>query len=240
VTRIAAGFLGAVLFLAMLLRVDASARVAPQAAAGTPLSAPGCATADHNPLRRVAGVEDRFALTFDEPLGPMTLRILDILDAYGAKATFFTVGSEARANPGLVREIVRRGHELANHTFTHAELTMLSPASRRIELGRTQAVIRRIAGVTPCLMRPPQLAHNRAVVRQAARLGLQTVLCDVFAGEFGRGAAEVTQNVVGSTRGGSIVFFHQVPIAVWALPDTLAGLDRRGLRATTVSGLLGG
>jgi peptidoglycan/xylan/chitin deacetylase (PgdA/CDA1 family) len=238
--RIAAGVVGALLVFTAPLSADASAGVAPQTAAGTPVGARACATADQNPLRRVAGIEDRFALTFDEPLGPMTLRILDILDTYGAKATFFTVGSEARAHPGLVREIVRRGHELANHTFTHAQLTTLSPASRRVELRRTQAVIRRIAGVTPCLMRPPQLAYNRAVVRQAARLGLQTVLCDVFAGEFGRGAAEVTQNVVAATRGGSIVFFHQVPIAAWALPDTLAGLDRRGLRATTVSSLLAG
>jgi peptidoglycan-N-acetylglucosamine deacetylase len=216
-----------------------SGAVAKPTAAAAASPSPPCAVEAPNPIARVGrpGGTD-YALTFDEPLGPMTTRILDILDQYGARATFFIVGADARRHPWLVREIASRGHELANHTFSHPYLSTLSPSDRRRELGRTQAVIRRIAGVTPCFMRPPGLDYNPAIVRQAGRLGLRTVLCDVLAGEFERGAAEVTRIVGTETQPGSIVLFHQVPIAVWSLPGVLTELAQRGLTPTTVGDLL--
>jgi peptidoglycan-N-acetylglucosamine deacetylase len=208
-------------------------------AAATASGAPDCAPVHPNPITHVERPDgQRFALTFDESLGPLTPRILDILDDYHAKATFFLLGSEARRHPGLVRRIARRGHELANHTFSHPYLLDLSPAARKRQWRRTQRVIRRIAGVTPCYMRPPAMNYNAAVVRQAARMGLGTVLWDLAASEREYGSTQVTERVVAQTNPGSIVLFHQVPIAVWALPDTLAGLAERGLRASTVGRLL--
>jgi peptidoglycan-N-acetylglucosamine deacetylase len=213
--------------------------VVPTARAQNPLANPACAALEPNPITHVEGpASASYALTFDEPLGPDTPRILRILRRHDARATFFVVGNEARDHPRLVRAIVRRGHELANHTFTHPYLADLSPSERRRELLRTQRVIHRIAGVTPCYMRPPANSYNRAVVRQASRLGLGTVLWSHAAAEVGNGAEGVTAALVAEVRPGSIVVFHQVPIAVWALPETLQGLAERGLRAVTVRNLL--
>jgi peptidoglycan-N-acetylglucosamine deacetylase len=222
--------------LAAALAVPAAA----QASMTGSVSPRPCTLPQPNPIAHVEArlAQQRYALTFDESLGPLTIPILRILERYDARATFFVVGAEARRHPRLVRAIARRGHELANHTFSHSDLATLSPAKRRRELARTQRLITRIAGVTPCYMRPPANGYNRAVVRQARRLGLGTVLWSLSANEGGNGSSAVTARVVAETQPGSIVLFHQVYIAVWALPDTLEGLAERGLDAVTVRDLL--
>ena len=102
-------------------------------------------------LRRLPGTERRVWLTIDDGPSTDTQPMLDLLDAHAAKATFFVVGARAQARPELLREIVRRGHGVGNHSETHPQAWFwaLPPWRIRAEIVQAQAILRQITGVTP-------------------------------------------------------------------------------------------
>ena len=97
------------------------------------------------------------ALTFDDGPSPSTAALLDLLDSFGAKATFFVKGALASENAELVREIVARGHSVANHSHTHpsASFWALPPERIRREIAMCNDAIRSITGSLPELFRAP-------------------------------------------------------------------------------------
>ena len=96
------------------------------------------------------------ALTFDDGPNPaITPGLLDLLDQYGAKATFFLIGERVRAFPVLAREIAKRGHAIGNHTETHRALTFLSAREIAEELARCDEAIESATGLRARGMRPP-------------------------------------------------------------------------------------
>ncbi len=98
----------------------------------------------------------KVALTFDDgPSAQWTPKILDILKAKGAHATFFVIGANGETNPGLVQRILAEGHELGNHTFTHPNLGETSDEVTRIELNATQRLVEALTGRSMRLFRPP-------------------------------------------------------------------------------------
>lgn len=102
-------------------------------------------------LRRLPVADQRVWLTIDDGPSADTGAMLDLLDAHAAQATFFVVGERARARPELLREIVRRGHGLGNHSATHPQAWFwaLSPRRMRAEIARAQTTVRELAGVAP-------------------------------------------------------------------------------------------
>src|SRR5262245_55869804 len=87
------------------------------------------------------------ALTFDDGPHPLyTGQVLDVLDRFHAKATFFMMGRNVERFPTLVREVVERGHEVGNHSYSHPRLILMSPARIREEIERTDKLLRE-AGV---------------------------------------------------------------------------------------------
>lgn len=117
-------------------------------------------------------------LTFDDGPHPNnTPAILDLLDAHGRKAVFFVIGENVRRFPELTREIVRRGHELGNHTMTHPQASMwrLGPSATRREIGECNRVIEEVAGVKPRWFRAPVGHRNYFTHPITADLGLEVV-----------------------------------------------------------------
>jgi peptidoglycan/xylan/chitin deacetylase (PgdA/CDA1 family) len=102
-------------------------------------------------LTRLPTTEPVVWLTIDDGPSDDTAAMLDLLDAHAAKATFFLVGERARARPQLVREIVRRGHGIGNHSHGHPQSVFwaLGPARMRDEVGSAQAELIDISGVVP-------------------------------------------------------------------------------------------
>ena len=90
-------------------------------------------------------------LTIDDGPSAETAAVLDLLDAHAAKATFFVVGERAQARPDAIREIVRRGHTLGNHSATHpaGRFWALGPRRMDDEITRAQQVLQDITGVAP-------------------------------------------------------------------------------------------
>lgn len=97
------------------------------------------------------------ALTFDDGPDPaVTPQVLDVLDRFGAKASFFCIGRRIQAEPDLAREIVRRGHSIENHTFSHPSLfACFSPARLRRELEAPNEIIEAATGRPPAFFRAP-------------------------------------------------------------------------------------
>lgn len=188
------------------------------------------------------------ALTFDDgPDQTFTPRILDVLRAQRVPATFFVVGTRARANPGVVRRMVREGHEIGNHSYQHVNLARVTPAAVDWQLRQGDRVLRGISGRPVRVFRPPYGEVTPDVTRTARALGYKVVLWNVDSLDWKRGttAEAVVGNVVPRARPGAIILHHSaggkgedLTNTVQALPVIVSSLRRQGYRFVTVSQLL--
>ena len=119
------------------------------------------------------------ALTFDDGPSGYTGQVLDILDRHGAKATFFIVGRNAEHNTALIRRAVESGHEIGNHTWSHASLTGLAKKARHQEVQGANDLVRSAVGHAPRLFRPPYGAMRPGTNREVRRAGLMPVVWSV-------------------------------------------------------------
>ncbi|RPF23343.1 polysaccharide deacetylase family protein [Myceligenerans xiligouense] len=183
---------------------------------------------------RAAGVDCRVdrcvALTFDD--GPVedTRRLLRILAAKDAPATFFLVGDNAAKRPDIVRAVADGGHLLANHSWAHPQLTTLDDADVRDELRRTQDAIAEATGFTPFLLRPPYGDVDGRVRSLATRTGLDVVLWSVDTEDWSaRDAEETRRRVRAQVAPGSNVLMHDIhPSTVDAVPKIIDDLRAEG------------
>ncbi|WP_406044883.1 bifunctional polysaccharide deacetylase/glycosyltransferase family 2 protein [Micromonospora sp. NBC_00898] len=192
------------------------------------------------------------ALTFDDGPDPIwTPKVLDVLSRHHAPATFFVLGSQVSRYPDITRRMVREGHELGIHTFTHPELTNLPTWRRRLEYAQTEAAIGYTTGVTTPLARLPYSSAvdavddaDWAVVRDSGRRGYVSVFEDTDSQDWARpGPDAIVRNATPKGDRGGIVLLHD---SGGDRAQTVAALDRfipemqaRGYRFTTVSQGLG-
>lgn len=150
------------------------------------------------------------ALTYDDGPSPTRTRtVLAALDSAGVQATFFMVGSFVATYPYMVREVVDRGHVVANHTYNHETLTFLSEISIVRTLDRTDAALR-ATGVEPGrLVRPPGGNTNARVKGVIETAGYTQVMWDVDPWDWsGVSASAIHNNVVSHVSNGSIILLH--------------------------------
>ncbi|MGC5009291.1 polysaccharide deacetylase family protein [Streptosporangium sp. DT93] len=181
------------------------------------------------------------ALTYDDGPGPGTGRLLDVLGRYGARATFFPLGSGASARPDLLRRMRDEGHLVANHTWSHRDLTMLTTLMVTSQLDRAQHAIAQAIGQAPTLMRPPYGGLDGRVADVAGGLGMSVVRWNVNADDREDPAPRaIAERVVARTGPGSIVLMHDVHDAtVDAAPEILRRLTEAGYTFVTVPELYG-
>ncbi|MFJ2868882.1 polysaccharide deacetylase family protein [Kitasatospora sp. NPDC087314] len=181
-------------------------------------------------------------LTFDDGPSPAyTPEILGILARYGVRATFFEIGQNVAAHPGLTGQVARAGHSVQNHSWSHPDLRRLSGSSLNAQVADTDRVIRAQTGRTPSCLRPPYGAVNGAVRSRAAALGKQVVLWSVDPADWSRpGTAAIQSRVLNHVRPGSVVLMHdgggnRAQTAA-ALPTILSTLKARGYTFGTLCG----
>ena len=127
----------------------------------------------------------KLAITFDDGPNPkITPDLLQLLERYEARVTFFMVGRFAQECPELVREIIVRGHAIGNHTATHANLFWSAPGQIREQMQRCNEAIGTITGTTPKWFRPPWGMRNPWVVSNALEMGMRTVLWTLLPGDW--------------------------------------------------------
>lgn len=184
------------------------------------------------------GIGRAVSLTFDDGPGPITRKVMRVLRAYGAAATFFQVGEMVERDPGVLKRMVRAGHAIGNHSYTHP---VLGGDDRR-ELTRTNRSIVRAGAPRPCVFRAPYGENPPEVVRMARDLGMVTVNWNTDPGDWrGLTADQIVAATLSQTRPGSIMVFHDGgdhQATVQALPRILAALQARGYRFLTIPELL--
>lgn len=182
------------------------------------------------------------ALTFDDGPGEDTGKLLDMLREHGARATFFVVGQMAAAPGGaaLLRRIAREGHEIGNHSWTHAQLTALSQHGIAQELQRTGDLVRFATGVRMHLMRPPYGSTDSRVAAESRRRGLAQILWNIDTYDWRDRVPSIVAKRASRAKPGSVVLMHDIHrTTVKAVPRVLEALTRKGYRLVTVSELYG-
>jgi peptidoglycan-N-acetylglucosamine deacetylase len=152
----------------------------------------------------------QLALTYDDgPNDAHTLRLLEVLAKHDARATFFLIGRYVRQRPEIAREVVKAGHIVGNHTFTHPLLTLNSAAEIRRELSDCRSALHDAIGEHSNLFRPPFGGRRPAVLRVARELGLEPVMWNVTGYDWNAPPSAVIERKVSrQIRGGDVILLH--------------------------------
>ncbi|HAL63259.1 MAG TPA: hypothetical protein DCO93_02305 [Clostridiales bacterium] len=177
------------------------------------------------------------AITYDDGPAKYTDSILDCLEKYGARATFFVQGQSVPKYPGAVKRAVSIGCEIGNHTQNHANLSKLNSSEISAQLTDTNNAVYNITGVYPKLFRPPYGAYNKTVL-EAAKMPAIMWSVDTLDWKT-RNAAKTLESVKKSVRDGSIILMHDIhaPTAE-AAESVIKYLLKQGYQLVTVSELL--
>jgi peptidoglycan-N-acetylglucosamine deacetylase len=201
-------------------------------------------------LPRAAAARDAVALTIDDGPDPeVTPRVLDLLDAHAAKASFFCIGERVARYPALVREAVRRGHAIENHSQRHLSyFSLLGPGAMAQEVERAQLQIGEVTGQLPRFFRAPAGLRNPFLDPVLAQRGLQLVSWTRRGFDtLNRKTAAVLRALTHKLGGGDILLLHdghagRTPtgslLILEVLPPLLAALSSVGLSAITLRSAL--
>ncbi|HEY0716944.1 MAG TPA: polysaccharide deacetylase family protein [Streptosporangiaceae bacterium] len=194
---------------------DGARAVSPGAdLASSPPARPGASTpagpGNGRPMYSLDDGPKVIALTIDDGPSPKyTPQVLHRLQRYGVTATFSMVGVNVAANRALAREVADAGHQIVNHTWTHANLPRLTPGAISSQLTRAQDVIGTATGRHPAMFRAPYGAWSPAVLDRCRRLGLAPLDWSVDPRDWARpGVGSIVANIMRNTRSGSIILEH--------------------------------
>lgn len=205
----------------------------------------------------------KLAISFDDGPDPeWTPKILDVLKQYNVKGTFFLIGEEAQDNVDVMQRLYREGHEIGNHTYTHPDISEISPRQAELQLNLTERLFEAKLGVQPLYFRPPYSIDQEpdtndqaAPVDRIQRLGYIVIGNKIDTNDWDehprKSPQEITQSVLDQletmktktwTRG-SIILMHdgggnRAP-TVAALPLLITTLRAKGYELVPVSELLG-
>ena len=204
---------------------------------------------DHSGRNR----EKLLCLTFDDGPDPKyTPLVLDILKSKGVPATFFVIGANAEANPGLIRREYNEGHEIGNHTYSHPNAALISAERGLLELSTTQRIIENLLGVSTTLFRPPYNADSEPLtpqeiepIRRAQDAGYTTVAERIDPRDWDAGATAeaIAREVEEDAESGNVILLHDAggkrEATLAALPQMIDRLRAKGYRFGTISDLVG-
>ncbi len=198
--------------------------------------------------------QKKVALTFDDgPDGVYTPEILDILERYDIKATFFVIGLNAANNLGIIKRINADGDEVGNHTFTHPDISAESDKTLHFEVNAVETLLGSTIGRRTVLFRPPYsedvepgTPDQVAPLLATDKLGYYTVGMNIDPRDWSRpGVDTIVNDVISETAAGdgNIILLHDSggdrSQTVAALPQIIQGLQSRGYQFVLVSDLLG-
>ena len=169
------------------------------------------------------------ALTFDDGPHPKeTNQVLDVLNKYNVKGTFFIAGKHANWYPNPLVRASKEGHEIGNHTFNHPDITNLTNAQLEEEILKCEEILIKLTGKKPTLFRPPYGSYKQDELASIAKkLNYKIVLwTTVDARDWQNPAAEVIANkIINNAKNGDIILLHD-----YATNNTVAEIGRASCR----------
>lgn len=193
--------------------------------------------------------KNQVALTFDDgPAEPTTRQVLDLLDKYEAKATFFVSGVNVLKHPDIIREIIVRGHAVGNHSFHHNPFLMLGSYNYLYEeVFRAQGVLR-MTGVNALAFRPPVGIINPKLPQVLDKLGMYCVTFSCYASDAGnRFIKNLSLKILEKVKADDIIILHDVPsrnkqddvFLLSEIEKILQGLNEKDLKVVPLADLIG-
>jgi len=162
--------------------------------------------------------------------------MLNTLDAENIKTTFFLDGSWLKKNPELAAEIMKRGHEIENHAYTHPNMSRLSRERAELEIKKTQDLLKESLGVENKWFAPPSGDFNQQTVSIAHARGLKTVLWTLDTVDWKHPAPDaVIQKISSKVEPGFLILMHPTDSSSQALKGMIDGIRAKGLQIGTVS-----
>lgn len=187
--------------------------------------------------RQIDKTRPAAALTYDDgPHPPVGNRIMDVMARYGQKCTFFMVGNRVSGRADEVRRMAAEGHELANHSHSHAYLNKVSAEAVRQEVDACNDAIAAAAGVSPGLMRLPGGLKNDTVM---SNIGMPVILWNIDTKDWKtRNSDQVTAEVLNNIKDGDVVLMHELYNSTADATERIVPeLTARGFQMVTVSEL---
>ena len=206
-----------------------------------PSAVDASASARQLPIYCVQRDQKLLSVSFDAAWGNEdTQQLIDILGRYGVKATFFVVGEWADKYPESVKALHDAGHEVMNHSNTHAHYPQLSAEEITADLEACNDKIEAVTGVRPTLVRLPYGDYDDNAIRAVRALGMEPIQWDVDSLDWKEiPAEEIVERVTGKVGPGSIVLFHNAALHTpEALPEIIETLIQEGYAFVPISQLI--
>ncbi len=195
------------------------------------------------PIYSVETDEKKVALSFDAAWGNEdTDQILDTLKKYNVHVTFFMTGGWVEQFPEDVKKIYEAGHDLANHSENHKNMSQLPDTECQEELMKVHNKVKELTGVEMNLFRPPYGDYDNEVITNATSCGYYTIQWDVDSLDWkDYGVDSIIKTVTGhkNLRNGSIILMHNgAKYTAMALPKVIEGLQAKGYEIVPISELI--
>ncbi|WP_432408604.1 polysaccharide deacetylase family protein [Wukongibacter sp. M2B1] len=193
------------------------------------------------PIYSVETEEKKIAISFDAAWGDSyTDGILETLDKYNVKSTFFLVGFWVDRYPDMVKKIDAKGHDVGNHSSTHPHMSKLSKEQIAEELNQTGKKIYNLTGKKPYLFRPPFGDYNNNLIKTGKECGYYTIQWDVDSLDWKElGVEPVVDRVTRNVKNGSIVLFHNnAKYVLEFLPLVIEKLQKDGYEIVPISEII--
>lgn len=193
------------------------------------------------PIYSVGTEEKKVAISFDAAWGDeFTIGILDILDKYDIKSTFFLVGFWVDKYPEHVKEIHKRGHDVGNHSTNHPYMSKIGEEQVLKELNDTGDKIKKLTGEKPILFRPPFGDYNDELINICRENDYYVIQWDVDSLDWKElGVQPVVDRVTRNVNAGSIVLFHNnAKYILEFLPMIIERLQEEGYEIVPISELI--
>ncbi len=193
------------------------------------------------PVYRVERNDNKIAVTFDVAWeNSNTDELIDILDEYDAKATFFITGDWCDRCPDDVKKFADAGHEIENHSDKHPHVEGINVNDLINDTRECSRKIEMLTGRAPTLYRAPYGEYDDSLLTTLEGMGLQTIQWDVDSVDWNKPTPEqIVKKVLDNTKSGSILLFHNdLQNTTEALPNVLKGLKEKGFEFVTVDELI--
>ncbi len=194
------------------------------------------------PVYGVGRGDNQIALTIDAAWdADKTPFILDTLDKYNIKATFFLCGVWVKQYPDFVKEIAKRGHEIGNHSLTHPHMSRMDSIAIQKELSDLDDMLEELTGRRSTRFRPPFGEYNDTVIKAAHEAGYEVIQWsrDTVDWKQDRSAQTILDGVLKKLQSGDIILCHNNGYKIETyLPVLIETAQQKGFRFVTVSELL--
>lgn len=165
--------------------------------------------------------------------------MLDILDKYDVKTTFFVGGTWAVKESDMLTKIYEKGHEIGNHGYSHKDQDKLSREDNKKEILTTHNIVKDLLGIDMTLFAPPSGAYSKTTVEVANELSYQTIMWTRDTIDWrDKDANLIYSRAIKNAKGGDLVLMHPTQKTLEALENIIVELQSKGFKLTTVSDAL--